>query len=425
MKVSASFDNPHSHRAALLTVFLAVLIDLMGFGIVLPLLPFYASVFKASAVQIGLLYSTYSFAQLIFSPIWGSLSDRYGRRPIMLISTFGAALAYLLFGLAHALWLLFLSRLIAGIMGGNISTAQAYVADVTTHEDRAKGMGLIGAAFGIGFVIGPAIGALLIHPKFLELFHIGQRNEFALPGFFAALLSLSSFLLVWFKLPETVKSQENDNERVVRSSVFSKTFWREIANEKRKNANGVFPMLLVSIFLLSFAQASLYSSFPLFCNHHLNLSAGHVGFLFVYMGTIAIIIQGGLIRILTKKFSEERLFLIGSIAMALGFASIPFATSQNALIFFLGLMSVGGSLNGPTLNSLISKEADPAKVGATMGTSQGIASLGRVIGPTWGGFAYDVWYYLPFLTTAALLSVTIPVGLKLTRRLQKSTFLAK
>ncbi len=425
MKVSASFDNPSSQRTALFTVFLAVLIDLMGFGIVLPLLPFYASVFKASAVQVGLLYSIYSCAQLIFSPIWGGLSDKYGRRPIMLISTLGASFAYLLFGLAHTLWLLFFSRLIAGIMGGNISTAQAYVADVTTHEDRAKGMGLIGAAFGIGFVIGPAVGALLIHPKFLALFHILQRNEFALPGFFASLLSLSSFLLVLFKLPETVKKQETDSERVVRSSVFTKTFWQSIINEKGVSGRGLFPMFILSMFLLSFAQASLYSSFPLFCKHYLSLSAGQVGVLFAYMGIIAIVIQGGLIRILTKKFGEEKLFLVGSILMVLGFVLIPFAASENLLILFLGLLSIGGSLNGPTLTSLISKEADPTKVGATMGTSQGIASLGRVIGPTWGGFAYDLWYRLPFFTTAVFLSITISVGLKLTQRLQKSIFLTK
>ena len=343
----------------------------------------------------------------------------------MLISTFGASLAYLLFGLAHTLWLLFLSRLIAGIMGGNISTAQAYVADVTTHDNRAKGMGLIGAAFGIGFVIGPAVGALLIHPKFLELFHILQKNEFALPGFFASLLSISSFLLVFFKLPETVKKQEEGNERVARASVFSKTFWQSIMDEKNASRSGLFPMLILSMFLFSFAQSSLYSSFPLFCKQYLNLSAGHVGMLFVYLGMIAVVIQGGLIKILTKKFGEVRLFLAGSIMMALGLALIPFATSEKLLMLFLGLMSVGGSLNGPTLNSLISKEAEPNKIGATMGTSQGIASLGRVIGPTWGGFAYDLWFRLPFLTTAAFLSITIAVGLKLKRHLQKSIFLTK
>ena len=154
------------NKPALATVFLVVMIDLLGFGIVLPLLPFYAQEFSASAVTIGLLYSVYSFMQLIFSPIWGSLSDRIGRRPIMLLSTFGAVLAYVIFGLAESLGVLFFSRIIAGVMGGNISTAQAYIADVTDKENRAKGMGLIGAAFGIGFVVGPASATLLIHSSF-------------------------------------------------------------------------------------------------------------------------------------------------------------------------------------------------------------------------------------------------------------------
>src|SRR3989338_10329339 len=147
----------------------------MGFGIVLPLLPFYASEFKASAVTIGLLYSVYSLAQLVFSPFWGSLSDRFGRRPIMLLSTLGSALSYILFALSGSLGALLLSRLLAGIMGGNISTAQAYVADVTTHEERAKGMGLIGAAFGIGFIMGPAISKLLIHSNVADFFHMSQN----------------------------------------------------------------------------------------------------------------------------------------------------------------------------------------------------------------------------------------------------------
>ncbi len=401
------------NSAALLTVFLAVLIDLMGFGIVLPLLPFYAQIFRASAVQIGLLYSIYSFAQLIFSPIWGGLSDRVGRRPIMLMSTLGASFAYLLFGFSNSLALLFVSRLLAGVMGGNISTAQAYVADVTTHEDRAKGMGLIGAAFGIGFAIGPAIATLLIHPAFLKSFHIAEAHRFAIPGFFAAFLSLSSFLLVFFKLPETVKKTGNDSARIVRSSVFTRTFWQSIFEEKESGIKHLFPMFMASMFLLSFAQSSLYSSFPLFCKQVLNFSAEQVGTMFVYMGVIAIVIQGGLIKFLTKQFGEKKLFLFGSVLMTSGFFLLPFAYSKGILTIFLCLMSVGASLNGPTLTSLISKEADPARVGVTMGTSQGIASLGRVIGPTWGGFLYDVSHSLPFLLTASFLSMTILIGSKL------------
>ena len=397
-------------KGALLTVFTAVLIDLMGFGIVLPLLPFYASAFHASAVAIGLLYSIYSFAQLIFAPVWGGLSDRIGRRPIMLMSTLGASFAYVLFGLAHALWLLFVSRLIAGVMGGNISTAQAYVADVTTPEERAKGMGLIGAAFGIGFVMGPAIASLLIHPAFLKLFRIADPSKYSIPGFFAAFLSFVSFLLVLFKLPETVKRSEEDSGRIVKSSIFAKQFWQSIFAEKKSGIKYLFALFMGSIFLYSFAQSSLYSSFSLFCKFQFGLTAEKVGMLFAYMGLIAILIQGGLIRVLVKKFREESLFFAGSILMSMGFVLIPVVHSMNFLILDLSLMSVGGSLMGPTLNSLISKEAGPDKVGRTMGTAQGLAALGRVIGPTWGGFLYGLSHPLPFFVTGAILSLTILAG---------------
>lgn len=404
-----------SHKATLTTVFLAVLIDLVGFGIVLPLLPFYASAFKASPVAIGLLYSIYSFAQLVFSPIWGSFSDRIGRRPIMLISTLGAAFAYVLFALAHSFSFLFISRLLAGVMGGNISTAQAYVADVTSPEERARGMGLVGAAFGIGFVMGPAVASAVIHPAFLKWFGIPLQNQYAVPGLAAASLSLLSFLLILFKLPETVRSREGDPERILKSSIFTKSFWQSIAPRKSAGAN-LFPMLIGSVFLYSFAQSSLYSSFPLFCEARLKLSQEKVGMLYAYLGLIAIVVQGGLIKSLVKRFGEPKLFLWGSALMVGGFALLPLAGSTKFLILFLGLLSLGASLMGPTLNSLISKEADPKKVGRAMGTSQGIAALGRVAGPTWGGFLYGLSPGIPFIATASCLALTIGVGRRLKRR---------
>src|SRR3989338_126218 len=228
-------------KSALLTVFLVVLVDLMGFGIVLPLIPFYAAKFNASAVSIGLLYSIYSLAQLVFSPLWGRFSDRIGRRPIMLMSTLGASLAYLLFAFSNSLSVLFLSRLLAGVMGGNISTAQAYVADVTTHQERTKGMGLIGAAFGIGFVLGPAISTFLIHPATHDLLaNMGHSslnqwvsaNKYSVPGLFASLLSLTSFLLVLWKLPETVYQPAPADST---SNFFSKSFWKALTEEGRSN----------------------------------------------------------------------------------------------------------------------------------------------------------------------------------------------
>ena len=252
-------------KKALATVFLVVMIDLMGFGIILPLMPFYAQRFGASAVAIGILYSVYSLAQLVCSPIWGSLSDRFGRRPIMLISTIGATFSYLLFGFAGSFIALFLSRLLAGVMGGNISAAQACVADITSHEDRAKGMGLIGAAFGIGFAVGPAASTLIMHWS--------GHQEY--PGFVAAVMSFISFLMVWKLLPETRQAaQAGDSERIVRDHIFSSKFW--LALMPQKGTKNILPHLLGGAFLLALGQSSLYSAFPLFCKSRHHLSAERV-----------------------------------------------------------------------------------------------------------------------------------------------------
>jgi DHA1 family tetracycline resistance protein-like MFS transporter len=414
-------------KSALATVFLVVLIDLMGFGLVLPLLPFYANQFDATPVMVGLLYSVYSFAQLIFSPIWGSYSDRIGRRPIMLLSTFGAVIAYIMFGLAGSLTVLFLSRVVAGVMGGNISTAQAYIADVTDKENRAKGMGLIGAAFGIGFVVGPGLATALIHDSFhgfiagmgyAEFANWMSANKYAMPGFFAAFLSFCSFLLVMFKLPETVDTERvaaSDSTSVRRPSVFSQTFWSTLINQKSSTGHGLLLSLMIAMFVLSFGQASLYSAFPLFSEARLGLSAEQVGVQFFYIGLIAVIVQGGLIRPLTKWFSEESLFLVGSVLMTIGLGLIPFASNTLTLSIYLGIMAVGNSLNTPTITSLISKEAEEDKVGAVMGTSQGLSGMGRMFGPTWGGALYSIAIGLPFWATSIVLISTIFIGGRLWR----------
>lgn len=399
-------------KYALLTVFLVVLVDLMGFGIVLPLLPFYASKFDASALTIGLLYSVYSFAQLIFSPFWGSLSDRIGRRPVMLVSTLGASVAYLLFAFSGSLWVLFLSRLLAGIMGGNISTAQAYIADVTTEDNRAKGMGMLGAAFGIGFVAGPAISSIMMHGN--------SEASYIWPGLIAAGLSAMSFFLVVFFLPETVQPGSkvaDDATRVQRLSIFSRGFWVFMRDSK----SGLLPTLLICVLLLSIGQSSLYSAFPLYCKAALSLTPRDVGMQFVYMGLVAIVIQGGLIRRLVKRFGEKKLFLAGNILMIAGLALIPLAWSKLSLTLILCLMGVGGSLNGPTITSLISKEAKPGAVGRVMGCSQGFSALGRVIGPAWGGVLFSASPKLPFFLTASLLAITVFFGLQVHDSIDSAT----
>ena len=441
------------------------MIDLLGFGIVLPLLPFYAKEFAATPLTIGLLYSVYSFMQLIFSPFWGGLSDRIGRRPIMLLSTFGASMAYLLFGFAETLGVLFLSRILAGGMGGNISTAQAYIADVTTKEDRARGMGLIGAAFGIGFVIGPASATLMIHPAFHSFIgSLGTEqlavwmsdHRFALPGFFASFLSLCSFLMVMLKLPETVAVQRGaglgevigwgartgdvegagdvevtgrDARPVTRTGarassragVFTLRFWRRLL-DTTETSNGIplLLLLMIAFFLLSFGESSLYSAFPLFASELLNLTAEQVGVQFFFIGIIAVVIQGFLIKPLTNRFPEERIFMVGNGLMVIGLAVIPLAGSMTQLAVALSVMAIGKSLNTPTMTSLISQQANESDVGAVMGTAQGLSGLGRMIGPSWGGAMFALAYAIPFLATAAIVSGTIWIGYRLVRASAKS-----
>jgi MFS transporter, DHA1 family, tetracycline resistance protein len=392
----------------LVTIFLIILVDLLGFGIVLPLLPFYATRFGAEPLAVGLLFSIYSLAQLFCSPMWGGLSDRWGRRPVMLLTTLGGATAYVIFGLAPSLLILFLSRLAAGVMAGNIATAQAYVADVTSPKERARGMGLIGAAFGLGFMLGPALASLLLRVDISRM--LPGLSSYALPIFFAAMLSFISFLLVLFRLPETVKAPLSSPSR---PSVFKTRFWKLFLERDTASGSRIFALLLFSAFLLTFSQSSLYGSFPLYCRSILELSADRVGLLYAFMGFIAVVVQGGLIRRLTHVFGETRLITSGCMIGAMGFFSIPFATSLGWVLLPLGIMTLGVSLATPALHSLISKQAQGHQVGAAMGMSQSMASLGRVLGPSWGGWLYGLAVNWPFTVTAFVLLLAVGISFKI------------
>ncbi len=397
-------------KGGLATVFFTVLIDLIGFGIVLPNLAFFASEYGASAVVVGLLYSSYSIAQLFFSPLWGALSDRIGRRPVMIISTLGAALSYILLGFSNSITALFAARLLAGVMAGNISTAQAYVSDVTTPENRARGMGLIGAAFGIGFVLGPAIGAGLAHVSTQNSFFAAHPH--ALLGFFASALSFISFFMVLTILPESLnRAARSDAARSVKMSVFSPAFWNLVSD---REAGRGLPLLFFCMFMATFGQASIYGAFPLFCSQILKLSPGAVGMQYVFVGVIAMIVQGTLIRPLVKKFGERPLFVAGNIIMTAGLALIAFARDERSLFIFMGTMALGWSLNLPTLTSLISKRSDPRHYGATLGASQALSALGRAVGPGWGGLLFGFHFQLPFILTALIVSSTVFVALRFT-----------
>ncbi|HLN99683.1 MAG TPA: MFS transporter [Pyrinomonadaceae bacterium] len=354
-------------RSPLVVIFTTVFIDLVGFGIVIPVLPFYAegSRFNASPRTVGLLFASYSVMQLIFSPILGRLSDKHGRRPVLLISIIGTGIGFLILGFASALWMLFVGRILDGITGGNISTAQAYIADITTKENRAKGMGLIGAAFGLGFVFGPAIGGIL------------SRWGVGVPFLFAAGLCFANALLLYFTLPETVT-----RDHPARASAAGGRGLSQLIQSLR-NRRLAFVLGIYFLFIVAFSIMT--TSFSLYTMFRFGYDAQHTGYLFAYVGIIAVIIQGGLIGRLVKRFGEVALVIVGAFLFAGSLFAVPFVGPQAggllALLIGGGLFSVGNSLSAPSLTSLASKSVGAAEQGSVLGVTQSVASLARAVGP--------------------------------------------
>jgi len=358
-------------RSPLLVIFITVFIDLVGFGIVIPVLPFYAegTKFGATPREVGLLFASYSVMQLIFAPVLGRLSDKYGRRPVLLISLIGTSLGFLILGFATTLWMLFLGRIIDGISGGNISTAQAYIADVTTKEDRAKGMGLIGAAFGLGFVFGPAIGGVL------------SRWGINVPFLFAGTLAFANAILLYFVLPETVTQ-----DHPARISAASGRGWRQLIESLKRPRLG----FVLTIYFLSIVAFSIMTAvFSLFMMFRLGYDAFHNGWVFAYVGVISAIIQGGLIGKLVKRFGEPTLVIIGSLLFSASLFATPFIGPAVGLMGILltgAVSSIGNALNAPSLSSLASKSAGAGEQGGVLGAMQSVASLARAVGPSLAAF---------------------------------------
>jgi DHA1 family tetracycline resistance protein-like MFS transporter len=299
------------HRAKIGIVFLIVFIDLVGFGIVIPILPLYAEEYGPSPVVFGLLMASFSVMQFVFAPLLGRLSDRIGRRPVLLVSLVGSAVGYVLFGIAGSIGVLFASRIIDGISGGNISTAQAVIADITAPEDRAKGMGLIGAAFGLGFILGPAIGALLVN--------IAPW----MPGAAAATASMIAFFLVLTKLPETLEAKDRKVPR------------RHPLNLKNLTDAVAHPFVgfcLVMVFLTIFAFANFETTFAQFAKLRFRFTTSTIAWLFVYAGVLGAIVQGGLVGRLSKRFGESRLIVVGTLLSFVSLGFLPYTTTRGPLL---------------------------------------------------------------------------------------------
>lgn len=353
------------HRP-LLTIFLIVFFDLLSFGIVIPILPYYSRTFGASAFELGWLMASYSIAQFLFAPIWGSLSDRMGRRPVLLATILLGASAMVATALAGSFFVLLLARTLAGAFAGNISTATAYIADVTDDQNRAKGMGVIGAGFGLGFIFGPALGGILST----------TQHGFALPILVAACLGFVNFLFAFFVLDEPERHRERENAKRFRA-----------AGEALANPRTGYPIGLFFLHTLAFTQLEV--AFGFYVLWRFGYEAHGAGWLLAGMGFVSALMQGGLIGRLSKKFGELRLLPFGFLIMGLGMLGAPFA--PDTLIFVVCLLAVatGMGISSPCLSSLASKGAPASRRGAVMGIYQSGSALARVIGPPVAGLLYD------------------------------------
>ena len=364
----------------LVVIFVTVFIDLLGFGIIIPLLPFYAESFGASAFTIGLLNTSFSLMQFLFSPIWGRWSDRVGRKPIILIGLLGSCLSYVTMALAPSLTLLFVARIVGGIAGANIPTAQAYIADVTTPENRARGMGMVGAAFGLGFIFGPALGGLL------------SRYSPATPMWFAAALCLANFIAAWFLLPESR-----------RASASTRTLGRMEAFRHAMKQPTLL-LILSLYFIVTMAFSAFEATFALFTEAKFGYTTASIGFLFAFIGLILSLIQGVFVGKVVKRVGERRLIPAAIFLISLSIGLIPFVWNVPTLLVALAILAVGMGFNNPSLSSMVSKLSHEDDQGGVLGLASSIASLGRVVGPAWGGYLYDAYgMTTPYLAAAGVM----------------------
>jgi DHA1 family tetracycline resistance protein-like MFS transporter len=340
-------------------IFLTIFVNLVGFGIIIPLLPFYAETFGASPVVIGLLFASFSLSQLVASPILGGLSDRWGRRPVLIFSLLGTVVSFVMLALAGSLAMLFAARIVDGLSGGNIATARAYIADITTEENRAKAFGLLGAAFGLGFIVGPGLGAAL------------SRISYTAPIWAAAGITVVATALAFFWLPETVH----------RVYAGGKSPWRSLADLRH---NRPLRVLFTIDFVYWTAFAVYQTTFALFGARRFGFDAAQTGYLLSAFGFLGVLVQGGMVGPVVAALGERKTLAIGLFFAAAGWGGSAFTYSVPVFVAMLVPGAVGIGLCNATLSSLISKSAVPEEQGRVQGAAGALESLGRTIGPVWG-----------------------------------------
>lgn len=386
-------------------LFVTVFIDLIGFGIVLPLLPFFASHFGVSGFEVTALSSIFSFMQFIFAPFWGRLSDRIGRRPVFLCSLAGSTLSYVALGFCTSFWQIFATRALAGFFGANIAVANAYIADITPPEKRSQGMGLIGAAFGLGFVLGPGIGALIAH---LAENPIYPERVYHAIGWVAGAICGINFLIASWTLAESYPPEKRMEKASEENRWFLFQTWRF------KSLSRTLGFLILLYFILGFGFSNFENLFALLLrgNFHYDVKEGNYFFLFI--GLVTALVQGGLIGSLVRRYGENRLILFGCILFAISMLLIPFAHRVGYLLLALTGLGLGQGLNRSSILGLISKKVKPEEQGAMMGLTQSSGSLARIIGPITGGLLFDhAGPAVPFIVAGLLVLIVLCLGSKL------------
>ena len=384
-------------RGAIGVLLLIVFFDMLAFGIIIPFTPFWAEKFGASPFEVTLLFSTYSLFAFVSSFPWGVISDKWGRRPILCFSMLGTALSFAWVSQADALWMLFAARAFGGLMGGTLPVAQAYIADVTQPEDRAGRMGLMGAAIGAGFVLGPGVGWLLTRAG-------AGETDFRTAFMIAAAVGVVGFLGALFVLKEPSARIKSDETRSVGGRMRS-------FSVAGATPGVLFPLLILTV--LAFCMAGLESTFALWTERQLQWGVREVSIFFLFIGFLMVIVQGGAVRPISKRFGEGPLVLVGSLLMSIGFATVLIVYSPPMAFIGGSLIAVGFGLANPSLSALISRNAPDEHQGAAMGASQSAQSLCRILGPLAFGAAFDgLNRNAPYLGGAVLLFMGFLIAVK-------------
>ncbi len=358
-------------RRALTFIFVTIFLDILGAGILMPVIPYLVRPYRSDALTIGLLAVTFSVAQFFAAPVLGAMSDRHGRRPILVFSVLGSAIGYALFGIGGALWIFFASRLIDGFTGGNLTAAQAYIADVSTPENRAKNFGLVGAAFGLGFILGPSLGGIL------------AKVSLNAPAWASAGVALVTSLFGWFVLPESLPVERR------RPHPLHVGDFNPFGLIKRATRAPEQRALFVGIFASRFAMMGLQTNFAVYTLNRFKYTPAQNAVVFTVLGFTATVMQGFVIRRIAGKYSERALTLTGMGIMVVGMALVGAVPAGWMLSPAIMVLAVGSGLSNPTLQSLIAKSGTPEEQGVMFGASGAITSLTAIFGPAWAGLMFD------------------------------------